>query len=269
MLAAELLEPPDTALRLSRLFGTSAEFWLNLRRSAWGAPRRPLQDQAPSLARRDFRDDMLALTGLDLRRCRRCGTLAVVRFPLVLRRRSPWPTSPTSSHPRRTLLDHNPYSPPSRSAVSSPAPCGTRPSSAVRVPPGVAAREGLRRHDRHGSSSRRLVGAPRRPSSRRPSVRSGSRRAGLQATFPIGLRPDLRARCAKRPVQRAFAARGWVTLGLSRASGYLFWAGRRAPTAAGILLRRHRVPFYPFQPGVEICLLNPIATIPTIIGGTG
>jgi len=56
----------------------------------------PPQEQTPPLAPRDFRDHMLALTGLDLRRCRRCGALAVVRCPLDA---PPWPTSPTSSHP--------------------------------------------------------------------------------------------------------------------------------------------------------------------------
>jgi hypothetical protein len=46
------------------------------------APTSP-PDAAPDHAPRDFRELLLALTGVDLRRCSRCGALAVVRRPLA------------------------------------------------------------------------------------------------------------------------------------------------------------------------------------------
>jgi len=156
-------------------------------------------------------------------------------------RRSLAPPRPPSLPPptrRWTLVDHDPYSPPSRSPVSSLAPCGTRPLSAVRVPLGAAARQGLCRHDGRGSSPCRPVGAPGWPSSRRPGVRSLSRRGVLQVTFCIGICLDVRARCGKPLVQCAFAARGWRTLGLSHASDY--WLCREGMRANGILYVRGR-----------------------------
>ena len=64
---------------------------------------RVADDAAPvALPPRDFREVLLALTGLDLRHCSRCGALAVVRLPLD----SPAPPGPsarappTFTHPR-------------------------------------------------------------------------------------------------------------------------------------------------------------------------
>ena len=47
------------------------------------APSPPTAD-APPLSPRDFRELLLALTGLDLRGCPRCGSLAVLRCPLAV-----------------------------------------------------------------------------------------------------------------------------------------------------------------------------------------
>lgn len=65
------------------------------------APQDPTPANAPTpQPPRDFREVLLALTGVDLRHCTRCGAFALVRCPLEPPPRATSPGGPTSNHPR-------------------------------------------------------------------------------------------------------------------------------------------------------------------------
>ena len=71
-----------------------------LARRTTGAAEPTPERATPPQPPRDFREVLLALTGLDLRHCLRCGGLALVRCPLDPPLEAVPAPCPTSDHPR-------------------------------------------------------------------------------------------------------------------------------------------------------------------------